>query len=200
MIVEGKILYKRKMEVPSLNQKPRDSQWLNSANLMRDPGKQLQERQVVVFSESEVIGFEEMLRCILLSIERNKKAKENANNQFFQQFQSKDLEDDPADQFYNFTAEVESLTAKVYYLSKENFENYLKYIGIDTAKNELEKRMSLLRRQVQVITKVGQEQVEQDYEKLCPIEQAIVVKEKDQKIQDEKMKTINQEMQKQKLI
>ena len=70
LIVAGRIIYKRKMQVPALDQKPRDNQWLNSANLMRDPRRCVQERQVAVFSEFEVIGFEEMLRCILLGFQR----------------------------------------------------------------------------------------------------------------------------------
>lgn len=66
LITAGQILYKRKMEVPALGpQASRDSQWLNSVNLVPDPGKRVETRQVAVFSESEVIGFEEMLRCIL---------------------------------------------------------------------------------------------------------------------------------------
>ena len=64
---------------------------------------------------------------------------------------------------------MESLKAKVYYLSKENFENYLKYMGVDTAKIELEKRMSLLNAQVNVINQVGKQEVHDNDEKLCPI-------------------------------
>ena len=82
LIVTGRILYKRKMEVPALDQKLRDNQWLNSASLIRDPRRRVQERQVAVFSEFEVIGFEEMLRCIFLGIQRIQKAKDVAEYGF----------------------------------------------------------------------------------------------------------------------
>ena len=82
LIVSGRILYKRKMAVPALDQKSKDSQWLNSVNLIRDHRRRVEERQVAVFSEFEVIGFEEMLRCILLGIQRIQKAKDIAEYGF----------------------------------------------------------------------------------------------------------------------
>ena len=41
----------------------------------------------------------------LKRVER-KKASQNGDNQFLEEYNKIDLEDDPADEFYNFTAEV----------------------------------------------------------------------------------------------
>lgn len=89
------------------------------------------------------------------------------------QFALMDLEDDPADNFYGFTAEVVSLEAKVFFLQRENFQNYFKFMDFEVSRAELEKRMVLLKRQVKVITKVGREHLESNAARLRPINKEI---------------------------
>jgi hypothetical protein len=53
--------------------------------------------------------------------------------------------------FYNFTAEVASTNAQLFYLSKENFARYSHYMSGEMAMKEIEKRMKLLKGQVSTI-------------------------------------------------
>lgn len=68
-------------------------------------------------------------------------------------------EEDEDNTHYQFTAVVESMQAKVYYISKENFQLAFRYLGVDKIKRELSNRMALLQKQVNTITSVRQEQI-----------------------------------------
>lgn len=59
---------------------------------------------------------------------------------------------------YNFSGIVESMTAKVYYLTEENFAHFFKYISTRVAENALRERMGLIHSQMHTISKVTQEQ------------------------------------------
>ena len=57
-----------------------------------------------------------------------------------------DLSDDKANLNYNFSGIVESQTAKIYFLSKFDFDAYFRYLTPEVSKAEIEKRMGLLRK------------------------------------------------------
>ena len=59
---------------------------------------------------------------------------------------------------YDFSGKVKSMTAKVYYLTEENFVHFFKYISTRVAENALGERMGLIHSQMQTISKVTQEQ------------------------------------------
>lgn len=88
-----------------------------------------------------------MLRIRVLEILRAEKTKaiESYDDQKLRHLSQFDLEDDPSNGYYNFSAHVESFSAKVMYLSRENFENFVKFISPEMAKQEVERRNTLLK-------------------------------------------------------
>ena len=91
-------------------------------------------RMLRSFSAKEVVGMEEIIKDRLLVIEKDDQVTLQKMMKF----------DDLDNRFYNFTGQVESMTAKIYYLSRENFENYFIYVSKGLAVKELERRMESL--------------------------------------------------------
>ena len=106
-------------------------------------------------------------------IEERKQAKQNKDLDSLKKFFNIDKIDVPNNDYYNFTAVVESMTAQLYFLPKENFEFYFKFIGEDIAKFELEKRLSVLKRQINTINEVGNLNVNKLIDRQRPIEKEI---------------------------
>ena len=54
-------MYKCRMNVAHHQPNPKDSKWLNS-NMIKNPPKRVEERQIAIFKQNQVIGFEEIIQ------------------------------------------------------------------------------------------------------------------------------------------
>lgn len=88
------------------------------------------------------------MRAKTLQIMRGEKekAKAKGDRKEYNRLKRFDLEEEQHNQtqYYSFTGVVESMTARLYFLSRDNFETFCRYIGNDLIKQEIEKRMDLL--------------------------------------------------------
>ena len=114
----------------------KDSLWLkqNTSPTQMNMKVEYETRLLQSFSTLEVVGMEEIIKDRLLVIEKDDQVTLQKMMKF----------DDLDNRFYNFTGQVESMTAKIYYLSRENFENYFIYVSKGLAVKELERRMESL--------------------------------------------------------
>ena len=77
---------------------------------------------------------------------RSERDKAKGINDFesLKKFDQFDLNDDSVNLFYDFTAEVSSMSAQLFFLSKENYARFNHYMSGEMAIKEIEKRMKLL--------------------------------------------------------
>ena len=99
-----------------------------------------------IFSKGEIIGWEEILRERVMNNLRDQqqKARKEKDFELLAQLEKLDLGSENKTHFCSFGAEVTSMTAKLYYLSRENFEANCRYISPEKCQVEVEKRMNLL--------------------------------------------------------
>lgn len=159
LIGKGQVQYSRQMKVANLStSKNYDCNWINNV-LKKDPADDncMETRNVVVFSENDTIGFEEILHCKIVGRLRDEleQAKERKEFDKMSKLRRYDLSERAEAGQYNFTATVMTLNASLFYLSRENYESFSRYVGTEVESTELETRMDLIQHQLNTICKVN---------------------------------------------
>ena len=97
--------------------------------LGNDLNKKSERREIALFTNNEIIGFEEILRKRMLNLLK-KEFLEGEGNDYFKNQPNKtdELFHDMTAEFRNFTAIVKSSKAKLYFLGRENLENFLRFM------------------------------------------------------------------------
>lgn len=121
--------------------------------------RKLQRREVALFTNNEIIGFEEIFRKRLLSLLK-KEFLDGEGNDYFKNRPDKttQLFADKTLGFRNFTAIVKSSNAKLYFLKRDDLENFLRYMPNNLVKDEVLKRTKLLEGQVNTLIKVTEKE------------------------------------------
>ena len=91
----------------------------------------MQDRDIAIFSDNETIGFEEIyqIKTVDMMREWREVARKKNNVAVLEKLKKYNLDEAQSGE-YSYTAVVKSFKAKLLYLSRENFENYSRYIGV----------------------------------------------------------------------
>ena len=143
LIKEGEVAYEITHEI--IKPDYSESSWLNPRILGNDLNKKSEKREIALFTNNEMIGFEEILRKRMLNLLK-KEFLEGEGNDYFknQPNRANELFNDSTAEFRNFTAIVKSSQAKLYFLGRENLENFLRFLPNNMVKEEVKKRMNFL--------------------------------------------------------
>ena len=153
MIKEGEVAYEIKHDV--LKPDYSKNSWLGPTVLNNSLDRTTQRREIALFTNNEIIGFEEILRKRMLNLLKKEFLDGEGNDYFKDRTEKTDeLFSDHTLEFRNFTTIVKSSKAKLYFLAREDLENFLRYMPNASVKDEIHKRMNFLRRQIDTILKV----------------------------------------------
>ena len=117
--------------------------------------KKSQRREVALSTNNEMIGFEEIFRSRLLKLLK-KEFLDAEGNDFFKKRPDKatELFSDQTLGYRNFSAIVKSSNAKLFFLKREDLENFLRYLPNSLVKVEVSNRTHLLQKQVNTLVKI----------------------------------------------
>ena len=124
-------------------------------------------------------------------------ARQTRDRKLLRELESLNLSNKNQTHYFSYTGVVTSMHAKLYYLSRENFEAFLKYISIDVCKSEVHNRITLTQSQINTIETVESQQADLTVHRPRPIQTAIAIEEENQQYQAEQERQITEEREKQ---
>ena len=158
MIVSGEIVYEKVTYENDVM--PASRKWMQPRLFKGDNFKKARTLQMAIISGIEMIGFEEILRHIILERERTNfteiKKREKLNQDYINR-RARDLFDDNTTKNRDFTCRSNSLTAVLYFLKIDEFTNAMKLVTMESLKNIYLRRKSILEGQLHNVSKVANE-------------------------------------------
>ena len=129
--------------------------WLNPTVMGNNLDKKSQHREVALFTCNEIIGFEEIFRNRLLKLLKKEFLDAKVNDYFKNRpDKATELFADQTLGYRNFSAIVKSSNAKLFFLKREDLENFLRYLPNALVKEEVSNRIALLQKQVNTLVKI----------------------------------------------
>ena len=137
-----------------------DGSWINPNVMNNDLDKTSVQREVALFVDDQIIGFEEIIKKILVEMQKLDEQKERKWNFLFKKEDTSGLlyGDERALDYRNFTAIVKSSTAKMYFLKREHLETFTRYLSDTKLKLEMKNREDFMQSQVDIITKINKDE------------------------------------------
>ena len=158
LIKEGEVAYEIKHEVVKPDY-TKNSSWTNPTVLQNNLDRKNLRREIALFTNYDIIGYEEILRKRMLGILRTEFV-EGEGNDYFKRHEEKtdQLFSDSTLEYRNFTAIIKSSSAKLYFLKREDLEAFLRFMPNVMVRDEVKRRIEFLSRQISTIMKVTKDE------------------------------------------
>ena len=140
LIGDGAVLYSARQEV--LNTSFDNGGWLHPEVLQNASNTEIERKKLAEFSLNEIAGFEEFMRAKLLEGDSKTKKPEPLPSHR-SMASGRSIASDSLT-CRNYTCEVKSIFATVYFLKIEDFMNFYRFIPRERVKTGVELRLKLL--------------------------------------------------------